>query len=107
MRTVANWPDALKLHAQAAGVGVLGVEHGFEAQDFDIVAEQDILGDRMVRPRTKSKRAQNFLTEASSLAQGDLVCVYGDVLDEGRTSRSLGGALYRVNVISLVDRADP
>jgi transcription-repair coupling factor (superfamily II helicase) len=73
MRTVANWPDALKLHAQASGVGVLGLEHGFEAQDFAVVAEQDILGDRMVRPRGKSKRAQNFLTEASSLAPGDLV----------------------------------
>jgi hypothetical protein len=45
--------------------------------------------------------------EMRNYREGDLVCVYGDVLDEGRTSRSLGGALYRVNVISLVDRADP
>ena len=73
MRAVENWPDALKLHANGVGVGVLGLEHGFEAQDFAIVAEQDILGDRMVRPRARSKRAQNFLTEASSLAPGDLV----------------------------------
>ncbi len=73
MRAVDNWPDALELHDNAVGVGVLGIEHGFEAQDFAIVAEQDILGDRMVRPRARSKRAQNFLTEASSLAPGDLV----------------------------------
>ena len=73
MRTVENWPDALKLHESAVGVGVLGIEHGFEAPDFAIVTEQDMLGDRMVRPRAQSKRAQNFLTEASSLAQGDLV----------------------------------
>jgi len=73
MRAVENWPEALKLHASAVSVGVLGVEHGFETQDFAIVAEQDILGDRMVRPRAKSKRAQNFLSEASSLAPGDLV----------------------------------
>ena len=52
---------------------VLGLEHGFEAPDFAIVAEQDILGDRMVRARARSKRAQNFLAEASSLAPGDLV----------------------------------
>jgi hypothetical protein len=45
--------------------------------------------------------------EMRNYREGDLVCIYGDVLDEGRTSRSLGGALYRVNVISLVDRADP
>ncbi len=73
MRHVGDWPDALKLHANGVGVGVLGLEHGFEAPDFAIVAEQDILGDRMVRTRGRSKRAQNFLAEASSLAPGDLV----------------------------------
>jgi len=45
--------------------------------------------------------------EMRNYREGDLVCIHGDVLDEGRTSRSLGGPLYRVNVISLVDRADP
>jgi hypothetical protein len=45
--------------------------------------------------------------EMRNYREGDLVCVYGDVLDESRSSRSLGGALYRVNVISLVDRNDP
>jgi transcription-repair coupling factor (superfamily II helicase) len=73
MRHVSDWPDALKLHAGGVGVGVLGLEHGFEGPDFAIVAEQDILGDRMVHTRGRSKRAQNFLAEASSLAQGDLV----------------------------------
>lgn len=73
IRAVKNWPDALKLHANAAGVAVLPIEHGFEAADFAIIAEQDVLGDRMVRPRARSKRAQNFLAEASSIAQGDLV----------------------------------
>jgi transcription-repair coupling factor (superfamily II helicase) len=73
MRRVDNWHDANELHAGAVGVAVLGIEHGFEADQFAIVSEQDILGDRMVRPRTRSKRAQNFLSEASSLAPGDLV----------------------------------
>jgi len=73
IRTVANWPDAAKLHDTAVGITVLGVEHGFEAPDFAIVSEQDILGDRMVRAATRSRRAQNFLSEASSLAPGDLV----------------------------------
>ena len=45
--------------------------------------------------------------EMRNFREGDLVCVSGDVLDEGRTSRSIGGALYRVNVISIVDRSDP
>ncbi len=73
MRRVASWPDARSLHANAIGIAVLGLEHGFEAPDMAIVSEQDILGDRMVRAHAKSKRAQNFLAEASSLAAGDLV----------------------------------
>jgi transcription-repair coupling factor (superfamily II helicase) len=72
IRRVADWPDALKLVKGAVGVGILGVEHGFETDGFAVVAEQDILGDRMVRS-TRQRRAQNFLQEASSLAQGDLV----------------------------------
>lgn len=39
--------------------------------------------------------------------EGDLVCVYGQVINEGRVAPNLGGALYRVNSISLVDRSDP
>ncbi len=73
MRHVEGWQDAAALHGAAIGVGVLGLEHGFEADAFAIVSEQDILGDRMARPRARSKRAQNFLAEASSLVPGDLV----------------------------------
>ncbi|MBI3675324.1 MAG: transcription-repair coupling factor [Proteobacteria bacterium] len=72
IRQVRNWPDTLKMHSEAVGVAVLGLEHGFEAPDFAVIAEQDILGDRMVRTR-RAKRAANFLSEASSLAPGDLV----------------------------------
>ena len=73
IKQIAHWPDAAKLHADAVGVAVLGLEHGFEAADFAIVSEQDILGDRMAHARGRPKRAQNFLAEASSLAPGDLV----------------------------------
>ena len=38
-----------------------------------IISEQDILGDRLVRPRKASRRAENFIAEATSLAAGDLV----------------------------------
>ena len=71
IRAIKDWPDAGKLHTAAVGMAVLPLEHGFEASDFVFLAEQDILGDRMVRPR--ARRAQNFLQEASSLAPGDLV----------------------------------
>ena len=73
LRTVASWDDAGKLHDGAVGIAVLGLEHGFEAPDFAVISEQDVLGDRMVRAQTRARRAQNFLTEASALAPGDLV----------------------------------
>ncbi|HUO98347.1 MAG TPA: transcription-repair coupling factor [Rhizomicrobium sp.] len=72
IRRVENWPDAQKMDAKAVGLAVLGIEHGFEGPDFAVIAEQDILGDRMVAHR-RPKRAQNFLSEASALTPGDLV----------------------------------
>ena len=44
--------------------------------------------------------------EMKNFREGDLVCVYGEVLNDGRATR-LGGPLYRVNAISMVERSDP
>ena len=41
--------------------------------DLAVIGEQDILGDRLVRPRRKARRAADVITEATSLAVGDLV----------------------------------
>ncbi len=38
--------------------------------------------------------------------EGDLVSVTGEVLDQGRPSRHLGGCLYRASHIEMIDRAD-
>ncbi|HKD47371.1 MAG TPA: transcription-repair coupling factor [Rhizomicrobium sp.] len=73
IRRIADWPDALKLDPRAVGLACLGIERGFEAPDFALISEQDILGDRMVRAQARHRRAQNFLSEASALAPGDLV----------------------------------
>ncbi|MGA0531022.1 transcription-repair coupling factor [Hansschlegelia sp. KR7-227] len=73
-RFVANWRDAMALTPDAVALGVFGIEQGFETDDVAVVAEQDILGDRLVRAgQKKRKRAQNYLTEAAGLAAGDLV----------------------------------
>ncbi len=73
IRKVGNFPEAAKLDKAAFAIAVLGIERGIEAPDFAILSEQDVLGDRMVRAATRARRAQNFLTEASTLAPGDLV----------------------------------
>jgi transcription-repair coupling factor (superfamily II helicase) len=73
IRKVQDWPEARKLDASAFAITCLGLERGFEAPDFVILSEQDVLGDRMVRAATRARRAQNFIAEASSLTPGDLV----------------------------------
>ncbi|MEJ2626889.1 MAG: transcription-repair coupling factor, partial [Pseudolabrys sp.] len=73
LTSVSSWPEAIALPKHSVALAVLGIESGFETEDAAIVSEQDILGDRLVRPRRASKKAENFITEATSLAPGDLV----------------------------------
>jgi transcription-repair coupling factor (superfamily II helicase) len=70
---VDGWPQTLALPKTTVALVVLGIESGFETDDAAIVSEQDILGDRLVRPRRVTRRADNFIAEATSLAPGDLV----------------------------------
>lgn len=52
---------------------VWGLEQGFETPDLAVISEPDILGERLVRPKRKARRAQDMLAEAASLTPGDLV----------------------------------
>ena len=73
LRNVRSWPEVNALAKPEVALAVLGLESGFETQDVAVIGEQDILGDRLVRPRKASRRAENFIAEATSLAAGDLV----------------------------------
>ena len=70
---VASWAQALVLPKPQVALAVLGLESGFETADAAVIGEQDILGDRLVRPRRATRRAENFIAEVTSLAAGDLV----------------------------------
>jgi transcription-repair coupling factor (superfamily II helicase) len=70
---VDSWPQALSLARPQVALAVLGIESGFETADVAVISEEDILGERLVRPRRQSKRAENFIAEVTSLAAGDLV----------------------------------
>ncbi len=72
-RSVDSWPDANGLANGVVALVVLGLESGFEVGDLTILSEQDILGERLVRPRRKQKRGADFLSEVTSLAEGDIV----------------------------------
>lgn len=49
------------------------LETGFTTPTLTVIAEQDILGDRLIRAPRKKRRAENFLTETESLLPGDLI----------------------------------
>ncbi len=70
---VASWSEALRQPKPQIALAVLGLETGFETSAAAVVSEQDILGDRLVRSRRASRRADNFIAEATSLSAGDLV----------------------------------
>ena len=73
VKRVESYAEALALPGSATGIGVLGMEQGFETPELVLIGEQDILGDRLVRPRRKQRSAVDVLTEATSLSVGDLV----------------------------------
>jgi len=73
-RKVESFDEALSLPGGVTSLAVLGLEQGFETPELAVIGEQDILGDRLVRPRRrKARSAVDVLTEATSLSVGDLV----------------------------------
>ena len=72
-RKVDSYAEALALPGNVPALGILGLEQGFETAELAVIGEQDILGDRLVRPRRKARRAADVITEAASLFVGDLV----------------------------------
>ncbi|MTJ80563.1 MAG: transcription-repair coupling factor [Telmatospirillum sp.] len=68
-----DWTTAMALPRTKPGLVGLALEHGFAAGDLVLISEQDILGDRLVRPTRHRRRAEQFLVETSDLSDGDLV----------------------------------
>jgi transcription-repair coupling factor (superfamily II helicase) len=67
-----DWRAVNKMSGQTISRIVLPLEHGFETRDFVVIAEQDVLGDRLARPRRRKKSA-DVIAEAGALTPGDLV----------------------------------
>ena len=71
-RMAENWRDAETTSPAATALVVLGLETGFATGEMLVLSEQDILGERLLRPQRR-KKASDALTEATSLAAGVLV----------------------------------
>jgi transcription-repair coupling factor (superfamily II helicase) len=70
---VNSWRTVQATPRNETMLAVLGMESGFETDDIAVISEQDILGDRLVRPRKASRKLDNFISEVTSLTSGDLV----------------------------------
>jgi transcription-repair coupling factor (superfamily II helicase) len=66
LRPVATWSEAAALPKESIGIAVLGLEAGFESDNAAVISEQDVLGDRLVRPHRRQRRAQDFIAERSA-----------------------------------------
>ncbi len=73
-----TWQEALGAAAPKSSGGrttamVVPLDTGFANDEIEVVTEQDLLGDRLVRRRKKRKDADAFLAELQALSRGDLV----------------------------------
>src|SRR6476469_1213290 len=73
LTSVNTWRTVQATPRNEAMLAVLGMESGFETDDVAVISEQDILGDRLVRPRKSSRKLDSFISEVTSLSTGDLV----------------------------------
>ena len=69
--------DGTRIGKRGLHLVVWALEHGFEGpvdgKHLTVISEQDVLGDRLIRQPKRKRRADNFLTEATSLTPGDLI----------------------------------
>src|SRR3982074_1816648 len=56
LTSVNTWRTVLATPRNEAMLAVVGMESGFETADVAVISEQDILGDRLVRPRKASRQ---------------------------------------------------
>jgi len=104
---VEDWQAAEGLEARQVGAVVLPIETGFVAPDLAVMTEQDILGDRLTRPARRKRTSDAFLSEVSSLNEGDLVVhvEHGIGRYDGLETLTAGGAPHDCLRILYADNA--
>jgi transcription-repair coupling factor (superfamily II helicase) len=93
-----SWAEVRRRKPATVSLVTLGIERGFLAQfgveRLAVVGEQDLLGERISRPPRRRKRADQFIAEATEIAEGDLVVhqEYGIGRYDGLTTLDVSGA---------------
>ena len=89
---VDTWQQALK---HAPSLLIAPFETGFETDEYLVITETDMFGDRIIRT-PKKKRAENFIADISTLNVGDLVVhpSHGIGRFDGLVPLQLDGAMH-------------
>ena len=98
-----SWNEALGLAAGGRMAAlVLPLETGFSSETIELLTEQDLLGDRLVRRKKKRKSADAFLAELAALTPGDFVVhmEHGIGRYEGLQSIAVGQSLHDCVMLS-------
>ncbi len=98
-----SWQEALGLAASGRPAAlVLPLESGFSSPEIELITEQDLLGDRLVRRKKRKKSADAFMAELAALAPGDLVVhmEHGIGRYEGLQSIPVGQSLHDCVMLS-------
>jgi transcription-repair coupling factor (superfamily II helicase) len=93
-RPLTRWADYPSLPPDHVGLVTLPLDAGFESSDVAVIAEADIVGDRLARPAKKRKRPDQFLAELANFAEGDFVVHvdHGIGRYDGLVTLEVGGA---------------
>lgn len=74
-KEVKNWPALTTISGQKAGCTQIKIEQGFISPDLVVISEQDLLGQRQIRPLQSKSKTQSglFVRDISALSVHDLV----------------------------------
>ncbi|MBE6449769.1 MAG: transcription-repair coupling factor [Alphaproteobacteria bacterium] len=93
LKTYSSWQEALK---KTPSIVLMPLERGFSCKEFTVFSEEDILGERMVRPTRHRRAKENFIEDVSTLTVGDLVvhATHGIGRYEGLLTLQVGGTSH-------------
>ncbi len=103
LKWATTWAEALK---RAPSLIVAPFESGFQTDDFLILTETDMFGERL-QSAPKRRRNQNFIGDISTLSAGDLVVhqIHGIGQFLGLEALNLAGAAHDCLAIEYADHA--
>ncbi len=96
IKDVADGNAVDKLDKKDIGLAILPLEQGFTSAELTVLTEQDLLGDRLARPKQKKRRSDEFVIDLGALEVGDLVVhnEHGVGRFDGLVTLEIGGGQH-------------